>query len=185
MENLDSIIIQRLGEHHRKSEFIKRHNSSHHKYNLLRPISYGVISAAACIAIIMFFSPHLFKPDPFSNISISEHVFDGYRSASEKQIEDAIQSCDFETALHLTNLSIEKSEKEINYLTSLNKTDSETEFLIIVETENLEYLYQKKFHILIKLKKKDEFIATCNKYLSANYLYAFKDEIRVILEKIK
>lgn len=184
MENIDKLIVIRLGEHQRKTDFInaslikKKHN------NPLLRINYIVASVAASIAIIFAVSPALFHRNSDADFPISAPVFTEYRGDGYHRIEQLINDGDYNDALLLIDENLNSIEAEIKDISYSTDTDKEEQtYLFSLYNVYKEELLWCKIYLLFKLNDKKGLKESCNNYLGNSTFIAHRDEVMKILQK--
>lgn len=186
MENIDALIINRLGENQRKIDFINRNLNRRNKTNLsFKKISYTVFSVAACLAIVFAVSPMLFKNNSISDISISTPSFTEYRGISLHNIESLISSGHYEEALLLVNSELTDIKNELEEITLLDMSEDERFYLTTLYSEDKEELIWSKIYLLVKLDRECELKNACRNYLNNNEFTRHRLEVENILKKIQ
>lgn len=186
MENIDALIINRLGEHQRKIDFINRNINRHSDIGLsFKKISYTVLSVAACLAIVFAVSPILFKSNNISDISITTPYFTEYRGTSHSNIESLISSGRYEDALSAVNYELAEVEKELQGITSTDMSEDEESYMTGLYKGEKEELIWSKIYLLVKLNKKDDLKSACQNYLNNSDFTIHKSEVENILKKIR
>lgn len=186
MDSLDLLIIDRLGEHKRKADFISRNLrercGNHIPY---AKIVYAILSVAACLVIAMAISPLLFNGGSLQRISITEPSFTGYRGNGYNRIETAINDGNYDAALSMVEVALSETERKIDVLSDAASGDEETEYLTALANDEKEQLLWAKIYLSVKLNKKDTLITACHKYLDNSMFYVHKKEVEHILKIIE
>lgn len=186
MENIDNLIINRLGENQRKVEFINRNiNKLSKTVFSFKKISYTAFSVAACLAIIFAVSPILFKSSNISNMSVTTPSFSEYRGTSLNNIELQICSGRYEDALSSVSLELAEVEKELREISSTEMSDDEKSYTTALYKEEKEELMWCKIYLLVKLNMKGDLKHSCQNYLNNNDFKNHTSEVKSILEKIQ
>lgn len=186
MENIDNIIINRLGEHQRKVDFIKRNVSTHssHTFNI-RKFTYTLVCAAACVALFFVISPFLSKNNSVSDISVSSPSFSEFRGAGVKEIETLLSSGQNEEALTVVNKELDELYTEVNSLSTAEMSEEENTYMSSLYSMEIEELMWTKIYLLLKLNKAAELKDACKNYLNNSTFTAHKSEVEKILKKIQ
>lgn len=186
MENIDTLIINRLGEHQRKVDFINCYfNRRSNTMMSFKKISYSLLSIAACLAIVAFISPILFNSDNFSNLKIPMPSFQEYRGTTFRNIELHINNEQYEDALSSINLELIDVESELRDISSIEMSEDEEAYLTSLYRGEQEELIWSKIYVLAKLGKKNQLKDTCIKYLHNNDFRQYKSDVENILSKIQ
>lgn len=186
MENMDAIIIDRLGEHQRKVDFINRNiNRRRGTIFSFKKINYTVLSIAACLAIVFAVSPMLFKSTNISDISVTAPSFTEYRGSSLNDIESKINSGHYEEALSLVNIELAKIEKELGNVSVDKMSADEVAYTIALYEGEQEELMWSKIYLLVKLNRTNDLELVCQKYLDNSNFDNHTPEVDNILKKIQ
>lgn len=186
MENIDSLIISRLGEHRRKVDFINSSMKARQlKSNLFHKMGPAILSVAACAIILLTIFPQILMNDPFPEISISAPEFPEYRGDGYDSIAAAIRSGNYTEALSLVDGALSDTEAELALLSPDDEPDKENEYLIALYNETNENLLWCKIFLLVNLERKDDLAACCDKYLKNSSFTTHRTEVKKILEKFK
>ena len=186
MENIDTLIINRLGENQRKIDFINRNLNRRNKTNLsFKKISYTVFSVAACIAILFAIFPQVFKGNDISSISVTAPSFSEYRGSAFNNIESLISGGRYDDALLSVNQELNALEKELRGMSLIEVSEDEESYMITLYECEKEELMWSKIYLLVKLGKKEELSTLCNNYLNNNNFAKHKSEVKNILKKIQ
>ncbi len=184
----ESLIVARLGERQRKLSRIKELEKSkkNHTAKVIRVMSYAGLSVAACVAIVFAVMPGLSGYNRLDGLDLATPSFAEYRGGSSSPIEEAIQSCDFATALELTDESIAQSELSIKeYRSSGSENVEESKYMIAIEKEYLETLIWTRIYVLVQMKDEMNLIPACEAYLEDIDFQLYRGEVEKILKKIK
>ncbi len=186
MENIDTLIINRLGEHQRKVDFIS-YNLEHKRIirSPLRKISYLSVSIAACIAILFAASPLLFKSNSLSDITVSAPSFTEYRGDGFEEIESLIKECNYIKALSLVDAELNKNANEIGAIMSADMSEEERQYTLALYNNGKKELLWSKIYLLVKLKKENDLELCCENYLRNSSFQAHRDDVEEILKIIK
>lgn len=186
MENIDALIINRLGEHQRKVDFISRNINRHRGTDFsFKRIGYTVLSVAACLAIIFAISPMHFKSNNISDISVTAPSFTEYRGSSFIDIENKINSGLYEDALSSVNSELLELENELQNMSPIEMDEAEKFYTTALYEAEQEELMWSKIYILIKLDRKDELKTACQNYLNNNNFDKHLPEVNNILKEIQ
>lgn len=186
MDNLDTLIINRLGEYQRKIDFINKNiRKRSEKILLFKKVSYTVLSVAACLVVLFAISPMVFKSNDISSISVTVPSFSEYRGSTFNNIESLISNGRYEDALSSVNLELSALEKEIREMSLTEMGGDEESYLITLYEGEKEELMWSKIYLLVKLGKKDELSTTCNNYLNYSSFAKHRSDVKNILKKIQ
>lgn len=186
MENLDSLIINRLGEHQRKIDIVNSNINGYGKTDLkFKKIRYTILSVAACLAIVLVISPMLFKSNDISDISITAPSFTEYRGTSFNNIETLIRNGRYEDALLLVKSELTDIDNELERMSSSDMSEDEKLYLTTLYKEEREELIWCEIYLSVKLDRKDEAKANCHNYLNNNEFVRHKSEVENFLKKIQ
>lgn len=186
MENIDSLIINRLGEHQRKVDFINRNiNGRSETFFSFKKVSYTALSVAACLAIVFVVSPMLFTNNDISNIAVTVPSFSDYRGTSFYNIESLISSGRYEDALSAVSLELTAVEKELQEISSTEMGDDEESYIIALYNVEKEELMWSKIYLLVKLNRKDDLKHACQNYLNNSNFVKYKSEVEKIFKKFQ
>lgn len=186
MENVDTLIINRLGEHQRKVDFIQRNisRSSDKKFSFVK-VSYAFMSVAACVAIILAIFPMLFRTETLSDISVAMPSFSEYRGAGLSNIESLLDSEKYEEALSAVNHELVEIDNELESLSTTEMTDEEKTYAYDLYNAGKEELMWCQIYLLLKLNKVDDLKIECPKYLDNTDFKEHATEVSEILKKIQ
>lgn len=186
MDNIDTLIIERLGEHQRKVNFvvnnIKRNEPKRHPF---KKTTYLVMSVAACVALILAVSPILFKDNSIADMSIPSPSFDGYRGSANNDIERLINEGDFENALIEVESELSECYNELSMENRYKAAPEELEYMKSMQISGIEELSWCKIYILVRLDKKREVEKACCNYLENGELSAHREDVERILKEIQ
>lgn len=186
MENIDALIINRLGEHQRKVDFINRNINRHRSADFsFKEIGYTVLSVAACLAIVFAVSPMLFKSNNISNISVTAPSFTEYRGTSLNNIESLIYSGRYESALLLVNSELTDIKSELEEISLSDMSEDEKFYMTTLCSENKEELIWSKIYLLVKLDRKNDLKNACQNYLDNKEFTRHESEVKNILKEIQ
>lgn len=186
MKNIDDLIVDRLGEHHRKLDFISKNMEvKKNKHFQLRKISYPLISIAACIAIMIVISPSLFRGNSISSISISDPSFTEFRGDGFEKIVSLIDEENYVEALPLIDEELNKVIVEIESIKSADMSEEEKVYVLALYDVCNEELLWTKIYLLVKLEKEMDLRLCCNNYLKNNSFQAYRAEVKKILKQIR
>ncbi len=186
MNNIDSLIIRRLGEHQRKVDFINSNmKTQQSKSNLFHKMVPAILSVAACAIILLTIFPQIFMNDSFPEISISAPEFSEYRGNGYDSIAAAIRSGNYTEALSLVDGALLDTEVELALLSLADEANKENEYLIALYNETNENLLWCKIFLLVNLERKDDLVASRDKYLKNSSFTMHRAEVKKILEKFK
>lgn len=186
MENIDALIINRLGEHQRKIDFINRNlNKQRGSDFSFKRISYAVLSVAACLAIIFAISPMLFKSNNISDISVTAPSFTEYRGSSINDIEHKINRGQYEDALSSVNSELLEIENELQNMSTIEMDEAEKSYTTTLYEGEQEELIWSKIYLLIKLDRKDDLEIACHSYLNNSNFSKHILEVKNILKEIQ
>lgn len=186
MENIDNLIINRLGEHKRKVDFIEKNiNSRRENHFSLRRYSYLILSAAACVAIILAISPMLFKSNSVSDLTLTPPSFAEYRGSSLNKIEFLLNNEQYMDALSTVDFELVELDKDIEFLYSAEMSEEEKIFSISLYNEEKEELMWSKIYLLVKLNREDDLRVSCQNYLKNSDFKKYDSEVDMILKKIQ
>lgn len=186
MENIDNFIIDRLGEHQRKIDFINRSINERGKIMFLfKRAGYTILSMAACLAAVFALFPELFKSNDISDMSLITPSFPEYRGASFANIESQISGGQYDDALSSVNLELCLIENELVKITSTEMSHDEKLYMTTLYKDEKEELLWSEIYILVKLNKKDLLKLACENYLNNNDFERYRPEVAKILKKIK
>lgn len=184
MENIDITIIERLGEHQRKAEFIHRNLEKKERRPFYVPkASYVIISIAACIALLIAVSPMLFQNDELSNLSVMTPSFTEFRSGSSHQLESLIMDGEYSQALTIVKSELSEIDKDLDSINRTNPSDEDI-YLLKLFKDSKEELEWCKIYLLLKLENKEELEICCQEYLNNTELHIHDDDAKKILKKI-
>lgn len=186
MDSIDTLIIERLGEHQRKIDFVRQNlkKCEHDHLSLGKP-TYIIMSVAACIAIIWAVSPVLFKDASVSSIEITPPSFEGYRGAGDNDIEQLINAGEYEAALVKVESELAVCENEFAIMHTAEATPEEMNYIKSLYEAETEELMWCKIYLLAKLGEKDALKRSCVNYLNNNNLTTHREEVEKILKKIQ
>ncbi|MCM1140934.1 MAG: hypothetical protein NC453_20380 [Muribaculum sp.] len=184
MDNIDNLIIDRLGERQRKIDFITRNYEKKASLKSWQRKVYVIMSVAACAALIFTISPLLLKQNSVSDISISAPSFDQYRGAGGKDIELLIETGNFEEALIQVNSELEMCETELSVLAADEVSSEEKKYITTLHIIDKDELLWCKIYLLVKLGKKSDIEKMCDNYLKDNRLTIHREEVKQLLKKI-
>lgn len=186
MENIDTQIINRLGEYQRKVDFINRNINSYGGFEFsIKRINYMVLSVAACLAIVFAISPMFFKSNNISDISVTVPSFTEYRGSSFNDIEDKINRGLYEDALSVVNTELLEIEKEFQNMSTTEMDNDEKYYTIALYEREQEELIWSKIYLLIKLDRKDDLEVACQSYLNNSNFDKHILEVKNILKEIQ
>lgn len=184
MENMDTLIIDRLGEHQRKVDFIL--SNMENKHLSRRKISYLSVSIAACIAIIVAISPLLFKRNSLADIMIPAPSFTEYRGGDGyEKIEALIEKGNYNEALSLVDAELNKKALEFGAIMAADMSEEEKEYISALYNNDREELLWSKIYLLVKLEKERDLATCCDNYLKNMSFQAYRYEVEEILKIIK
>lgn len=186
MENIDDIIITRLGEHQRKSDFIRQRlerveNTPRFTIN---KSTYVIISAVACLAILFAISPMLLKSGSLLDMTIAEPSFSEYRGGSS-QIESLLNEKEYVRALSLVESDLTQLEKDMSSMDVTEMVEDESEYLLMQYNVEREELLWCRIYLLTKLDRKDDLQSACQDYFNDIDLQEHRKDVEKILEKFK
>lgn len=187
MENFDALIIDRLGEHQRKLDFIQENlRTERRRRPSFRKVGYAIMAAAACLAIIFVVSPMLFKSDSLSELSISVPSLSEYRgSQGSDQLIMLMENGNYTQALSAVNSALTENDREIRALSDSGMNGAEQEYMMELYNAEREELLWSRIYILVKLERVDDLKANCLYYLNDKSLREHKAEVETILSKIR
>lgn len=185
MENMDTLIINRLGEHQRKVDFINRKLRRNGTIFSFKKINYTVLSVAACLAILFAVSPMLFKNKNIPDISVTTPSFTEYRGYSFNEIEDKINSGLYEDALLSINSELLELENELQNMSTIEMDETERSYTTALYEAEQEELIWSKIYLLIKLGRKDDLEIACHSYLNNSNFSKHLLEVKNILKEIQ
>ena len=186
MDNIDTLIINRLGEHQRKLDFIST-NICNRRENIFsfKKISYTVLSVAACLAIVFAISPMVFKSNDISSISVTAPSFSYFLGSTFNHIESLISSGRYNDALPLVTQELTTLEKELQDISLTEMNEDEKSYMIDLYEGEKEALMWSKIYLLLKLGKKDDLQVLCNNYLNYSGFIKYRADVKNILKKIQ
>jgi len=186
MDNIDTVIIERLGERQRKVDFIARNiDDIKSKRFSWGKTAYTIMSVAACFALIVAVTTILFRSDSISDMDVAVPSFEEYRGAGCDEIERLINTGDYEIALAKVESELKGCGSEFETIESEGGSDEEIEYMKALYAEGRDELIWCKIYLLVKLDKKSELKIACRNYLEDGELTVHKIEVEQILEKIK
>lgn len=184
MEDIDNLIIARLGEHNRKTDFIQRNlRTQSFRHFSLRKTVYIGMSIAACL-VIFAVSTFIFKGNSLSDISMETPTFNQFRNGGSNNITSLIEQGEYTKALPIVEFKITETDEEIAHIKSVELSPEEEDYLLDLYLEEKEELLWSKIYLLVKLEKKDELKISCREYLSNKNFKSHVGSINKILEKI-
>lgn len=184
METIDNIIIERLGEHQRKLEFIRQNiekeKNPHHSFN---KGSYLIISIAACIAIIIAVSPFFITNEKLYSISVPPPSFTEFRSGNPDKLQSLLNEGKYSQALTIVDSALSEIDFDTQHINTKNPTAEEI-YIVNLYNDSKEELEWCKIYILLKLGRKDELDECCQNYLSNKEFTLHMEDTKRILKKI-
>lgn len=181
----DALIVARLGEHQRKIERLNQIRQSGRK-RIGTAAWYWVASAVACVAIVFALVPGLLRDDTLSTLNLEQPSLQEYRGSACNAIESAMDSGNYKVALELTESAITASEFEIKEYQSVNSSNSqESEYMMMLERQNLEDLIWTKIYLLVRSGDEDGVLKTCELYMENADFQVYRTDVENILMKIK
>lgn len=187
MENIDTLIIDRLGEHQRKVGFVQSNleNRNNIRFSFGKA-GYTIMSIAACITIIFAIFPLLFKNNSLSDITVSAPSFTEYRSGyGFEEIELLIKKGNYNKALSLVDAELNKNAMEVGAIMAADMNEEEKGYMLALYNNDKEELLWSKIYLLVKLEKEKDLELCCENYLKTSSFLTHRDEVEEILEIIK
>lgn len=185
MDNIDTLIIERLGEHQRKVDFvvknIKGDEPKRHPFGIRK---YVILSVAACLALILAVSPILYKDNSIADMAIPSPSFDGYRGSGDNDIERLINDGDYDKALVEVDSELAELDHELTTVASKDISD-ELEYIKSLYISEKDELLWCKIYILVRLDKKSEVENVCRNYLDNGELSAHRKDVERTLKEIQ
>lgn len=180
----DALIVARLGEHQRKIERFNEIRAGRKRFG--NAVWYGLVSAVACVAIVFALVPGLLRDDTLSTLNLEQPSLQEYRGSAGNAIESAMDSGNYKLALELTESAITASEREIKEYQSINSDNSqESEYMMMLERQNLEDLIWTKIYLLVRSGDEDSVLKTCELYMENADFQAYRSDVENILKKIR
>ena len=184
MENLDAVIIDRLGEHLRKAEFIHRNLEKKERRPFFVPkVRYVIISIAACVALLIAVSPALFMTGSISDISVIHPSFTEFRGGSFDRLESLINEGEYSKAMTIVESELSETDNEIDQINVYDPSD-EKNYMLRLYNDRKEELLWCKIYLLLKLENKKDLEICCQDYLNNTEFHHHDDDVMRILKKI-
>ena len=185
MDNVDTLIIERLGEHQRKVDFVvknmKKNGPNRHAFG---KSTYVILSVAACLALILAVSP-IFKDNSIADMAIPSPAFDGYRGSGDNDIERLINDGDYEKALVEVQKELTILDHELTTFDTPKASSEESEYIKSLYISEKDELLWCKIYILVRLDKKSEVENVCLNYLDDAELTAHRKDVERTLKEIQ
>lgn len=186
MENIDNLIIERLGEHQRKVAFISAQLKNEQvKRSPFRKTVYAIGVIAACCAILFVVSPLLFKGNSISDMQVETPSFMEYRGSGYEKIENLINENEYSGALEVVDHELAEIEEELSSFMSTEISEEEKIYMTTLCNDKKEELLWCKIYLLMKLGRIHDLKTYCNSYLNNNDFQAHREDVKLILKKIK
>lgn len=186
MENLDAIIINRLGEHQRKVDYINRNINRRSETGFpFKKISYTILSVAACLAIVFAVSPMLFRSNNISETALTPPSFTEFRGTSLNNIESLINTGRYEDALLLVNSELFDIDNELESILTTNMNEDEVYYFTTLHRGEKEELLWSKIYLAVMLDRREAVLSGCLNYLNNSDFVRYRLEVENILKKIQ
>ncbi|MGM9815937.1 MAG: hypothetical protein ACI304_02615 [Lepagella sp.] len=184
MEDIDAIIIDRLGEHQRKVEFVTENlTRAKARRHPLRGMKTSMIWAAASLLIILLISPMIIKSIGGSSDSLTEPTFSEYRGAGSNEIEALIKAGEYEKALETTERELATIHRELDAIPTSEMSLEEREYTLALYDAELEEMLWCKIYLLHQLERQSDLDACCKEYLSHESFSKNRKEVEGLMKK--
>lgn len=190
MDNLDLLIVERLGERDRKIKRIEKWNT----YNSGLKTTYAVISVlsvAACLAFVFLVASPWTDNESGDNINDLDISLDRnyFRSADSemKEVMGSIDKKQYEIAIQQCKELLEQSDIILSQLESNkpNVMDEEQEYELEMQKAENEEIRWTYIFLLVKNNEATEALEHLDRYIEGSNRSAHMDEALALREKIK